>query len=118
MSVNTIQRAAKRGDLVLLVAEHSSTALHGPTTRSQTFELARVTAVSKDGRWKSAERPSECPLPWKFAAAAYSHQPSWIVGAETVGGDAEALLRRLGQSASFASLDEARDKIRLAAIAA
>lgn len=41
---------AKRGDLAVVELTHSAVFLHGPSTRTTTYHLRRVTNVTKDGR--------------------------------------------------------------------
>lgn len=50
-----IENPAKRGDYVLIPRFHSSTMMHGATTRRVTYRIARVTSVTREGLAKRAK---------------------------------------------------------------
>lgn len=106
----TIELKAKRGDAVLIIRTDSCTYMHGPTTRTTVYCLARVTSVKRDGQWKTAERPRECSWPWTFAN---DGGRCWIIPADRLGGDVESFLRTLGQTTDFPSVERAQEVIRM-----
>lgn len=98
---------ARRGDMVLIEAFESSTAMHGPTTRRPVYRLAKVTSIDREGIVKAAERPDVCPMPWTFRL--YGNPRRWVVALADFppGTTADGVLRQLGERADFESTDAA-----------
>ena len=97
---------AKRGDLVLIPCTESFTLVHGKTTRTTTYALAKVTSVTRDGRIKAAERPSTHEFPWKFGKP----DACYVVSALYFD-DVDAVLDLC--RSNFTSPDEAKAKLNV-----
>lgn len=105
---------AKRGDAVVIELSHSSTAMHGPTTRTFTYAVAVVTSVTRDGYVKTAQRdPTAAPMPWTFTEI----DRRWMVPKPALAGlSPNKLIASVyaGRTTDFGSIDEARDAIKAA----
>jgi hypothetical protein len=105
----------RRGDAILIERTESITYAFGSgrgTERKKLYAIAIVTSVTREGRMKGAERPSDiAPWPWKFGGG---QEQSWVIVKGERCLDPVELVRRIyaDREEDFDSFEAARDAIK------
>ena len=109
-----VQCKAKKGDAVLVVQWHSSTMLHGATSRYAEYRVYRVDSVARDGAIKNASYPTEFGR--RTIDLTDRTIDRWVICKDSTGCDGDTLALaipfRRRDTMTDDTLEEIKDEIR------